>query len=245
MSLYGLIGYPLEHSFSQQYFTEKFRREGITAAYSNFELADLSQLGELMSSNPALKGFNVTIPYKSAIIPLLEDVDETAAAIGAVNVVKILPDGTTVGHNTDVDGFVSSLRPFLRDKDISQALVLGTGGAAKAVTYGLRKLSIRPLSVSRTPQKGDLTYADLTPQLVSEYRLIVNTTPLGMYPSVDEAPDIPYSAVSSGHICYDLIYNPAETLFLKKCAEHGATTINGLDMLHRQAEAAWDIWMRP
>ncbi|MCM1292989.1 MAG: shikimate dehydrogenase [Bacteroides sp.] len=245
--LFGLVGYPLGHSFSKRFFTDLFARENIPAKYCNFELKSLSQLADVLADSENLVGFNVTIPYKTAIIPMLSWLDAEAKEIGAVNTVKVdrRPDGKTClkGYNTDIVGFTDSLRPFLPDSTTGlKALVLGSGGASKAVMAGLRKLGINPVIVSRNPSDGQLGYNDLDAAMISEHRVIVNTTPLGMWPNVDTCPDIDYDAVSADHICYDLVYNPDPTLFMQKCAEHEATTIGGLDMLHRQALAARDIW---
>lgn len=248
MTLYGLIGFPLGHSFSAAFFTEKFSREGIDAQYRNFELEDLGELMELLSEYPDLRGFNVTIPYKQQIIPYLTEVSPEAREIGAVNVVAVDhdPDGNVTamrGFNTDAPAFARTLAPLLPAEAVS-ALVLGTGGASRAVCHALAALGVPYTLVSRTPGEGRLTYADVTPEVIAANRVIVNTTPLGMSPKTDACPDIPYSALTPGHVCYDLVYNPAETLFLKKAAERGATTRNGLDMLHLQALLAWAIWNR-
>lgn len=197
-----------------------------------------------MESNPALRGFNVTIPYKQQIMRYLDDTDETARRIGAVNVVCVRRSGSGVrltGHNADVIGFTESLRPLLKPQH-KKALVLGTGGASKAVIYGLHQLGIKPQYVSRTRREGILAYEDVTPETLCEYKLIVNCTPLGMHPNVNNAPNIPYSALTPEHLLYDLVYNPEETLFLRKGRERGAAVKNGLEMLHLQAEASWNFW---
>lgn len=244
MKTYGLIGFPLTHSLSRLYFTEKFSNEGINAEYLNFELPDIGDLWEMIAEQPDLKGFNVTIPYKEQIIGYLDKISDEAREIGAVNTVKVVTghDGPILcGYNTDAEGFWEAVRPVLR-KDVSSAIILGSGGASKAVAYALRKAGIDPLTVSRSKDKSSFTYEDLTPDIIRQRPLIVNTTPLGTYPDVDTCPDIPYHALTPMNICFDLVYNPAETLFLKKAAEHGAVTKNGLDMLHKQAEASWRIW---
>lgn len=243
-TVYGLTGYPLGHSFSKAYFTEKFAREGIDARYENFEIDDIAMLPGLVSRIDNLRGFNVTIPYKQAVIPYLAELDESAASVGAVNVVRVTSDKSLKGYNSDIYGFVESLKPMLGATDRS-ALVLGVGGASLAVCHGLRSLGIQVSRVSRRAGAGEYVYADLTPELVAEHTVIVNTTPLGMYPKVDAAPDIPYSGVSSAHVCFDLVYNPAETRFMQLCAEQGAKVSNGLRMLHLQAEKAWEIWQQP
>ena len=242
--LYGLIGYPLGHSFSQNYFNQKFEAEGISARYVNFEIPEISDFKEVVASNPALNGLNVTIPYKEQVIPYLDEIDEDAAKIGAVNVIKFIRGRgklTFKGYNSDIIGFSDSISPLLTPQR-NRALVLGTGGAAKAVAQGLRNLGVEPVYVSRTPRPGVLTYADLTPEVMAAYKVIVNTTPLGMYPHVDEAPDIPYNLLTPEHLCYDLLYNPDVTLFMKKASAQGATVKNGLEMLLLQAFAAWNIW---
>lgn len=244
--LYGLIGYPLGHSFSQDYFNKMFESEGIDAGYLNFELPDIGDLMEAIAQYPNLYGLNVTIPYKEQVIPYMDEMDSVAAEIGAVNVIKFYGSGTNLrlkGYNSDVIGFTDSIAPFINDKR-KKALVLGTGGAAKAVCYGLRQLGLEVQSVSRTSRPGVISYGEITPETVADHKVIVNTTPLGMYPHVDSCPDIPYSALTSDHLCYDLLYNPDTTLFMRKAAEHGAETKNGLEMLLLQAFAAWQIWNR-
>ena len=224
------------HSFSAKYFNEKFATERIDAEYSLYPVQEESlklKVEDLLSS---LDGFNVTLPYKQAVIPFLERLDETAQAIGAVNVVY-----KRVGYNTDCIGFLESMRPLVRDYD-QQALVLGTGGASKAVCYGLCKLGITPTLVSRTPKAGQLGYTDLTPEVMAAHTIIVNCTPLGMFPKVDTCPDLPYEAMDDKNILYDLIYNPDETLFMKLGAKQGASVKNGLEMLLLQAFASWEFW---
>lgn len=238
MRHYGIIGFPLFHSFSAKFFNEKFATEGIEAEYSLYPLnKDEWANGErLMDLLNRLDGFNVTLPYKQEVIPYLERLDETAEAIGAVNVVY-----KHVGYNTDCLGFMESMRPLVREYD-RKALVLGTGGASKAVCYGLRKLGISPTLVSRTPKAGMLGYDALTQEVMDSHTIIVNCTPLGMLPDVDSCPDIPYERLSARHLLYDCVYNPEETLFLKKGKAQGCTIKNGLDMLYGQAKAAWKIW---
>ncbi|MCM1310525.1 MAG: shikimate dehydrogenase [Bacteroides sp.] len=245
MNIYGLIGFPLGHSFSAKFFSEKFAAEGIDAEYRNFEIPEIGDLMELLAEYPDIKGFNVTIPYKQQIIPYLTELSPAAKAIGAVNTVNVIHDSegnvtALIGHNTDSPAFARTLAPMLPLEPVS-ALILGTGGASHAVAAALDTLGIDHTTVSRT--KG-LTYADLTAEIVTHNRLIVNTTPLGMSPRTDACPDIPYEALTDRHICYDLIYNPTETLFLKKGAAQGASTKNGLDMLHLQALLAWQIWQK-
>lgn len=242
--LYGLIGYPLGHSFSQHYFNQKFDAEGISARYVNFEIPDIGDFMEVVAENPNLGGLNVTIPYKEQVIPYLDELDADAAAIGAVNVIRITRDRGRLkfkGYNSDVIGFSDSIRPMLT-AGRNKALILGTGGAAKAVAHGLRGLGVEPVYVSRTPRPGVITYADLTSDVMASHKIIVNTTPLGMYPHVDEAPDIPYDCLTPEHLCYDLLYNPDVTMFMKRSRQHGAEVKNGLEMLLLQAFVSWNIW---
>ena len=238
-TVFGLIGHPLGHSFSQAYFTAKFAREEIDACYENFDLEDISEIHQLLDKHPDLKGFNVTIPYKEAIIPYLDELDPEAEAVGAVNTVKVLENGRLKGYNTDVLGIEATLRYLAK---LNPALLLGTGGASKAVQFVLKKHHIPYHLVSRDPQKGHFTYTTLNPDIIKEHLLIINATPVGMSPNIDEAPVIPYDALTSQHVLFDLIYNPEETLFLKRGKERNAQTINGLSMLYAQAEAAWKIW---
>lgn len=238
MRHYGIIGFPLHHSFSAKYFNEKFETSGIDAEYSLYavdkgEWMKGERLKEFLES---LDGFNVTLPYKQAIIPYLERLDETAEAIGAVNVVY-----KHVGYNTDCLGFMGSIQLLLRDDD-RKALVLGTGGASKAVCYGLKKLGITPTLVSRTPKKGMLGYDELTQEVMEAHTIIVNCTPLGMAPDVNSFPPIPYEQITARHLLFDCIYNPEETLFLQKGKAQGAMIKNGMEMLVGQAKAAWKIW---
>ncbi len=244
--LFGLIGYPLGHSFSQDFFNRKFESENISARYLNFEIPQIEDVTEVVRRHPNLKGFNVTIPYKERIIEYLDAIDPEAKAIGAVNVVKIFkqPDGSVTfkGYNSDAIGFADSIRPMIGRAQNMGALVLGSGGASKAVSHALRQMGVSVVVVSRRPRVGVITYDDITPEIMNEHKIIVNTTPLGMYPKVDECPDIPYDDITPEHICYDLLYNPDTTLFMKKAAEHGAQTKNGLEMLLLQAFVSWNIW---
>lgn len=235
MRHFGIIGFPLIHSFSAKYFNEKFEREQIEAEYSLYPIEQLTaeRLNGLMSS---LDGMNVTMPYKKDVIPYLDRLDETAESIGAVNVIH-----NHVGYNTDCLGFMESIRPLLRDYD-KKALVLGTGGASKAVCFGLKKSGVYPTLVSRTPAEGMLGYADLTEEVMNEYTVIVNCTPLGMAPEENTFPPIPYELILARHLLFDCVYNPEETLFLQKGKAQGATTRNGIEMLYGQAKAAWKIW---
>ena len=248
MDKYGLIGYPLGHSFSVTYFNEKFQSENIDAEYVNFEIPRIEDFMEVIDENPDLRGLNVTIPYKEQVIPYLDELDKDTAKIGAVNVIKIIRQGKgkvkLVGYNSDIIGFTQSIEPLLRPHH-KRALVLGTGGAAKAVYHGLENLGIESTYVSRTKRSNDvLTYQELTPEVMAEHTVIVNCTPVGMYPKVDECPEIPYDRLTSDHLLYDLLYNPNETLFMKKGRMHGSTVKNGLEMLLLQAFAAWGIWQR-
>lgn len=239
--LYGLIGYSLGHSFSEKYFTEKFRRERISGVeYRAFPLENIESLPGLLADNPSLHGFNVTIPYKEQVIPYLDSLDGEAAEIGAVNCVKI-EEGKLTGYNTDAYGFRLSLLELIGE-DRPSALILGTGGASKAVAYTLGKLGINYTYVSRTPAQGQLSYAELTNSILGDSKLIINTTPLGMSPKTGYTPELPYEAVTSEHYLFDLIYNPAETLFLRQGREQGAATMNGMQMLIAQAERSWEIW---
>jgi len=248
MDTYGLIGYPLKHSFSSQFFTEKFGREQIDAEYLNFEIEDILEIRHVILFNQHLKGLNVTIPYKEKVIPFLDTISPEAREIGAVNVIKIerKPDDMyfykLTGYNTDYIGFKDSLSPLLDTTIHRKALILGTGGASKAVAQALADLGIAWKYVSRTPGGQQFTYDAVTLRILSEYTLIVNASPVGTFPNVDECPAIPYQHLTSAHLLYDLIYNPEETLFLQKGKAQGAITKNGKEMLRRQALAAWDIW---
>lgn len=245
-NVYGLIGYPLGHSFSQDFFNKKFEAENIDAKYVNFEIPSIEEFPELLLANTYLRGLNVTIPYKEKVIPYLDELDEEAAKVGAVNVIRIIRNAkgeiqALKGYNSDIIGFHDSILSMLKPYH-KKALILGTGGAAKAVQYVLNKLGLETKCVSRTAGPGKLSYAELTPAIMDEYKVIVNTTPLGMFPNVNKCPDIPYQCVTPEHLAYDLLYNPNTTLFMKKCAERGAATKNGLEMLLMQAFAAWNIW---
>ncbi len=244
--IFGLIGFPLTHSFSKIYFNQKFEAEHIDARYLNFELPDIGDLMEVVAQYPALSGLNVTIPYKEQVLPYLDEIDEDAAKIGAVNVIKFIRKKNSLkfkGYNSDMIGFSDSLKPLITPAR-NKALILGTGGAAKAVRQGLINLGIEPIYVSRTPdpKKNELGYDDLDPHIMDTHKIIVNTTPLGMYPKIDTCPDIPYGLLTNEHLCYDLIYNPDVTLFMKRASEHGAEVKNGLEMLLLQAFISWNIW---
>jgi shikimate dehydrogenase len=247
-NLFGLIGFPLGQSFSKGYFTEKFEKLALseTHAYEKFELENIADFPALLKSQaPNLRGLNVTIPHKQNVIPFLDSLDEAAAKIGAVNCIKILPDGTTKGYNTDYWGFRWTLESWVEFQEIApkKALVLGKGGAAKAIIEALQDMGLETQYVSRKKEEDTITYAELTQEVMQGYLLIVNTTPLGMSPKIDTFPAIPYELLTEKHLLYDIVYNPLETLFLKKGLENGAKSIHyGLEMLHGQAEKSWEIW---
>jgi shikimate dehydrogenase len=242
MRLFGLIGYPLGHSFSKKYFSKKFEEEQIgDAQYELFEITSIDELPGLFHKFPGLRGLNVTVPYKKVVIPYLDDIDPAAARIGAVNTIRFA-DGRKTGYNSDYIGFLQSLQDFFPIKNNSAALVLGTGGAAKAVMAALDFLNLPFRLVSRTAGEGEFTYADLTPELIQNYPLIINTTPMGMHPKTETFPELPYAALTNQHYLYDLVYNPAETTFMGKGMAAGAKVKNGYDMLVLQAEESWRIW---
>lgn len=242
MRRFGLIGKKLGHSFSARYFAEKFEREGLQDCdYSLYELPEIECVKEFMLK-PNLVGFNVTIPYKQQVIPYLDDLHPQAAEVGAVNCVKILPDGRKIGYNTDVDGVRVSLNKLLGGDKVESALILGTGGAAQAVDYVLRERGVELKVVSRDKSRGDLTYDELTQDVMSAHRLIINASPVGMFPACDDAPAIPYAMLSGSHYLFDLVYNPLVTRFMELGAAQGAKTLSGIDMLYAQAESAWRIW---
>jgi shikimate dehydrogenase len=241
MRLFGLIGYPLAQSFSKKYFTEKFAAENITDTfYELFELKNISEFPDLLQTHKKLNGLNVTIPHKQDVMPFLTEIDEEAKKIGAVNCIKILGNKLK-GFNTDASAFEQSLKTLLRPHH-NNALVLGSGGAAKAVTYILKKLKINYSHVSRTKKNNHFTYEALTPQIINEYKLIINCTPLGSFPKTDAAPSIPYEYLTSEHYLYDLVYNPPVTKFLAQGKHFGAAIKNGYEMLELQAELSWKIW---
>ncbi len=241
MKRYGLIGYPLTHSFSQKYFSEKFLKEGLLDhVYENFPIESIAAVKEVLSSHKDLRGLNVTIPYKKEVLDYLDESSPAVELIGACNCIKIV-EGKRFGYNTDVIGFEKSLRPFLKPEHTA-ALILGTGGAAVAVAYVMQQLGIQYRYVSRKKGINNITYNDIDKHLIEEHTLIINTTPLGMYPSVNDCPPLPYEFLTPNHHCFDLIYNPAETLFLQKAAAQKATVQNGAEMLIIQAEESWRIW---
>ena len=244
MDKYGLIGYPLGHSFSINYFNQKFADEGINAKYMNFEIPSIDALAEVLDSNPELKGLNVTIPYKQKVMEFLDQISPEARAIGAVNVIRVTHEGKDIklkGFNSDVIGFTQSIEPMLEPYH-KKALILGTGGASKAIDYGLKSLGLETVFVSRYRRPETICYEDITPDVVKEYNVIVNCTPIGMFPKTEECPLLPYEAMDEKNILYDLIYNPDETLFMKMGAEQGASVKNGLEMLLLQAFASWEFW---
>ena len=246
-NIYGLVGLHLVHSFSENFFNQKFESEEINAKYVNFEIPHIDDFKRIIENNSNLNGLNITIPYKEQIIPFLDEIDSTAKEIGAINVIKFITNHNGVtklkGYNTDVIGFYKSIKPLLKPIH-THALILGTGGAAKAIAHGLKTIGVKFKFVSRTPNNEVLSYKELTPIVMDKYKVIINTTPLGMYPNINSCPNIPYEFISTNHICYDLTYNPDITLFLKKSKEQGATIKNGLEMLILQAEAAWEIWQQ-
>lgn len=245
MRKFGLIGYPLSHSFSKKFFTQKFESEGIQdCEYELYPIETIDSLNQLLLDNPDLEGLNVTIPYKLEVLPFLSEIDEAARIIGAVNCIKIAGNGLNVklsGYNTDAYGFEESLKPLL-EPGHQKALILGDGGAAKAVKYVLNKLNIPFLIVTRTPTEGSILYEDITEEIISTYTIIINTTPLGMSPNVISSPDLPYHYLTSQHLVYDLVYNPEETAFLNKAKVQEAKIKNGLEMLYLQAERSWYLW---
>ncbi|HVK96315.1 MAG TPA: shikimate dehydrogenase [Flavisolibacter sp.] len=242
MKCYGLLGKKLGHSFSKGYFTDKFQKEHIAdAVYNNYELAAISELSELIASNPDLKGLNVTIPYKEEVIPFLHFKNDIVADINACNCIKINPSGELDGYNTDVIGFTNSLQPRLQSHH-NHAIVLGTGGASKAVQYALKKLNIDYKVASRSTKEGAIQYEDLNDEVVATHKLIINTTPLGMFPDIDNMPFIKYDLVTDQHLLFDLVYNPPKTKFLLEGEKRGAQILNGYEMLVMQAEESWRIW---
>lgn len=249
MDLYGLIGFPLSHSFSQKYFTEKFEREQIkNAEYKAYAIEKIADLPALISQNPTLRGLSVTIPHKETVIPFLNELDETAEKVGAVNCIKITNSGSSLptphlkGYNTDVFGFRQSIKPFLESQH-ERALIIGTGGASKAVEFVLKEIGISCSFLTRKKTASNqFAYKEVNDHMIRAFKLIVNATPLGMYPNVNACAEIPYHFITPSHLLFDLIYNPAETEFLKRGKAQGAATVNGLSMLHQQAEEAWRIW---
>lgn len=239
---YGLIGKNISYSFSKKYFTDKFERENLpNFSYQNFDIADISELQKIVEESLYLKGLNVTIPYKESVFPFLDKVNKKALLIGAVNTIKISKKGKLKGYNTDYYGFRKSIKPFLKAHH-KKALILGTGGASKAVAYALQTLNITFKFVSRAPDSDRLSYENLNQEIFDTYHIIINCTPIGTFPNIEEAPLLPYELFTKEHLAFDLIYNPAETAFLQKAKEHHAITVNGQQMLIYQAEKAWKIW---
>ena len=245
MEKYGLIGYPLAHSFSRNFFNDKFKAENIEAEYVNFEISTIQEFKSVITNNPNLRGLNVTIPYKEQVIPFLDKISDNVKSIGAVNVIVFEHSKgklKLIGHNSDIIGFKNSIEPLLTSEH-KKALVLGTGGSAKAIYYGLKQLGIEPIYVSREKTSPNmLTYADLLPEIMESHQVIVNCTPAGMWPNIEDCPNIPYHLLTDQHLLYDLLYNPNETLFMKQGKAQGAVVKNGLEMLLLQAFASWDFW---
>ena len=250
MKHYGLIGYPLTHSFSKRYFTEKFETGKIDAVYSNYEIDSITRFPEVIASNPELIGLNVTIPYKEQVIPFLNEITPEAQRIGAVNTIKIEREPGNMyfyhltGYNTDYVGFKKSIEPLIRPGLHKKALILGTGGASKAVRQVFEEMNIPWKYVSRTGSDERFTYNEIDEAVLLEHKIVVNCSPIGTFPKDEECPDIPYRFLTHEHLLYDLIYNPSETLFLKKGKTQGATIKNGAEMLELQALAAWEIWSK-
>ncbi len=244
MDKYGLIGFPLGHSFSIVYFNEKFQSEGIDAVYENFEIETIEQLKIVLDTNPELRGLNVTIPYKQEVMKFLHEISPEAQVVGAVNVIRIERKGSKSvlkGYNSDVIGFQQSIEPILESHH-KKALILGMGGAAKAVDYVLKKMGLETLYVSRNKAEGAILYDEVDEKIIKDYPVIVNCTPVGMYPNIEECPRLPYHAMDSHTLLYDLLYNPDETMFMKKGKQYGAMVKNGLEMLLLQAFASWEFW---
>lgn len=241
---FGLVGRDIAYSFSRGFFAEKFKNENLPHSYVNLDLQSIDELSEIIKNTSNLKGLNVTIPYKEEVIPLLDKLNKTAQKIGAVNTIRFTKSGKTKGYNTDYYGFKNSLQPHLKSHH-KKALILGTGGASKAIAYALQNIEIKYDFVSRSHKKGvTFLYSELTDKIISEYTIIINCTPIGTFPEVEKCPAIPYNAIGKNHILYDLIYNPEQTKFLSKGFQKGAKTINGLEMLKLQAEKSWKIWQK-
>jgi shikimate dehydrogenase len=241
MRLYGLIGYPLSHSFSQRYFTEKFEKEGIRdCSYQNFPIVTIGEIENIIDQHPELAGLNVTIPYKEKVIPFLDEFSDEVSEIGACNCIKI-DHNRLIGFNTDISGFeksfIKKMQPFHKE-----AIVLGTGGASKAIQFVLTKLNIPFIVVSRKPASNELSYEDIDDSVIKTHQVIINTTPLGMQPNIHQCPSIPYLSITNQHYLFDLTYNPGKTVFLQKGEEMGAAIVNGYEMLVNQAEGSWQIW---
>lgn len=245
MKLYGLVGYPLSHSFSKRFFTEKFKREKIDAEYKNFELEEINVLRDIISENTDICGINVTIPYKEKVIPLLDKLDSEAAVVGAVNTVQIIREKDSLflkGFNSDITGFENSISPLIADHH-RKALILGTGGASKAIKHVLRKMSIDFISASiEDLNENEIRYEEIDKSIMDEYHIIINATPLGTSPNIESSPDIPYHWITKSHLLFDLVYNPEVTRFLQQGATMGAVIKNGYEMLTLQALKSYEIW---
>jgi shikimate dehydrogenase len=241
MKLYGLLGKNIDYSFSRSYFSEKFQKEHINAEYRNFDISEIGHFKAVIQENEALRGLNVTIPYKQSVMEYLDRLDENAEAIGAVNTIKIEEDRSLTGYNTDYIGFSAAIKPMLKNGNY-RALILGTGGASKAVAFSLKKLGIKYLYVSRNPGTDQVSYKDLDEETLQKNKIIINTTPLGTFPNTEDHPEIPYQFLTQDHLAFDLIYNPSTTKFMELAEKQGASTSNGLRMLELQAEKAWEIW---
>lgn len=241
MKIYGLLGFPLSHSFSKSFFREKFEKEGISdCRYENFSVENIEKAVAYLKNLKKLSGFNITIPHKRNIMKFLDEASPVCRKIQSCNCVKIT-NGVWSGHNTDITGFSESISPLLKPLH-ARALVFGTGGASRAITYALEELGVQYQLVSRKPSREVMTYDDLTPEIIHTHHILINTTPVGQFPDIEKAIPIPYEGITSMHLAYDLIYNPEETLFLKKAKSQGATVVNGKEMLIIQAEESWRIW---
>ena len=240
---FGLVGKNISYSFSVGYFKDKFEKENLeNYFYQNFDIQSITEFTNILKDNPNLKGLNVTIPYKESILPFLDKIDNKALKIGAVNCIKITKNNKLKGYNVDWIGFYKTLQPFV--KNHKKALVFGNGGASKAVVFALKKLKIKCKIVSRNPNENQITYKELNKKLLSKYSILINTTPLGTFPNIDECIDIPYQYITKNHLAYDLIYNPEKTKFLKNCENNGAQILNGYNMLVEQAEASFKFWIK-
>ena len=237
---FGLIGKNIDYSFSKKYFSEKFKKENLDHTYSNFDIVNISEIESILQNN-SISGYNVTIPYKEEIIKFLDEIDEVAKDIGAVNTIKKI-DNRNIGFNTDAIGFEKSLLPLIENKIPKNALILGSGGASKAVKYVLKKLKINYSTVSRKEGKSEFIYENLNEVILNKFKMIINCSPVGTFPNINNCPNIPYEFLTKDHILYDLVYNPIESLFLKKGKELGCKTKNGLEMLEIQANESWSVW---
>ena len=237
---FGLIGKNIDYSFSKKYFSEKFKKENLDCTYSNFDIENISLIESILQKN-GISGYNVTIPYKQEIIKFLDEIDEVAKAIGAVNTIKKI-DNKNIGFNTDCIGFEKSLIPLIENKKPDSALILGGGGASKAVKYVLKKFKIDYSTVSRKEGKSEFIYENLNDVIINRFKMIINCSPVGTFPNINKCPNIPYKHLTKEHVLYDLVYNPIESLFLRRGRELGCKTKNGLEMLEIQANESWRIW---